>query len=345
MLTIAEKKKLSVLVVDDFPNMRRTIKNMLHSLGYFKITEAGDGDEAIETLDRMYNSPSRVQFVVLDWNMPRVHGIDVLKFIKNDPRFMLFTSVLMVTAENYAEEIIEAAEDNVDGYIIKPFVAKTLEDKIAKILEKKNNPTKMEKMFREGIVLANKREYATAKAKFEELLAANPNSPRALRELGKICTVEENFPKAEECFRKALEINKDYTKAMENLATLYVKMGKEDEAIKVLEGAVKISPRNGDRLLFIGSLYMKKGKYREIIELYEAAHRLGLSMIRYDLDVILAAANLELKEVARAREIMQNAVGNAVDKEKVKGELTKALDASTISEPDKQELRTTLASL
>jgi tetratricopeptide (TPR) repeat protein len=268
----------------------------------------------------------------------------VLKFIKNNSKFMLFTSVLMVTAENYAEEIIEAAEDNVDGYIIKPFVAKTLEEKITKILSKKLNPTPLEKIFREGLVLANKNEYATARTKFEELLVLNANSPRTLRELGKIHVVEEHYDKAEESFKKALEINKDYTKAMENLASLYIKTGKDDDAITILEGAIKISPRNGDRLLMVGNLYLKKGRFKEIIDLYEAAHRLGLSMIRYDLEVILAAANLELKDPARAKEVMKSAIANAVDKEKVKEEMRKALDGSSISEPDKKEIHDFLVS-
>ncbi len=333
-----DKKKLSILVVDDFPNMRRTIKNMLHSLGYFKITEAGDGDEAMETIDRLYTTPSRVQLVILDWNMPRVHGIDVLRFIRQSPRHMVHVSVLMVTAENWAEEIIEAAEDNVDGYIIKPFVANTLEEKIKQILDRRYKPTKLEQLFREGIILLNKKENAKAKAKFEELLAQNPNSPRSLRELAKIAVADGDSAKAEELLKKALEINKEYAKAMQDLGAIYSKDGREDEGIKLLEDAVKVSPRHGDRLALLGNLYFKKGRYKDVIDLLEKAHRFGLSMIRYDLDVLLAAANMEAKNVARAHEIMRSAIGNAVDKDKVKDEIKKAIAASTISDPDKEEL-------
>lgn len=333
-----DKKKLSILVVDDFPNMRRTIKNMLHSLGYMKLTEAGDGDEAIETIERLYSTPSRIQFVILDWNMPRVHGIDVLRFIRTSPRHMLHVSVLMVTAENWAEEIVEAAEDNVNGYIIKPFVAKTLEAKINQILEKQFKPTKLERIFRDGIVLMNKQEFGQAKAKFEELLAANPNSPRSLRELAKIAVQDKDTKKAEEYLKKALEVNKEYTKAMQDLGAVYAQEGRDDEGIAILEVAMKTSPRNADRIALLGSLYFKKQRYKDIIDMVEKAHRFGLSMIRYDIDVLLAAANLEMKNVARAKEILMGAVGNAVDKDKVKVEIQKAIAAAGIPDPDKEEL-------
>lgn len=339
-----DKRKLAVLIVDDFPNMRRTIKNMLHSLGYFKLSEAGDGDEAKETLSRMHGTASAVQFVILDWNMPRVHGIDVLRFIRSDPRFMLNVAVLMVTAENWAEEIIEAAEDNVDGYIIKPFVAKTLEEKIKQILARKSNPTKLEKLFREGMAAKNKSDFAKAKEKFGEILSQNPNSPRSLRELAKLAVMEKDYPKAEELLKKALEINKEYTKGMQDLGALYVETGRDDEAMTVLEDAVKISPRNGDRLALIGGVYMRKKRYADLVALFEKAHRMGLSMIRYDLDVLLAAANLETGKVDRAREIVRNAVANAVDKDKVREEMLKAVEAATISDPDKEELRKDIAS-
>ena len=333
-----DKKKLSILIVDDFPNMRRTIKNMLHSLGYMKLTDAGDGDEAIETIERAYTTPSRVQLVILDWNMPRVHGIDVLRFIRTSPRHMLHVAVLMVTAENWAEEIIEAAEDNVDGYIIKPFVAKTLEQKINQILEKRYKPTKLEQLFRDGIVLMNKKEFGQAKAKFEELLALNASSPRSLRELAKIAVQNGDNKKAEEHLKKALEINKDYAKAMQDIGAIYAKEGRDDEAIKMLEDSLKVSPRNADRLALLGNVYFRKQRYQDIITMLEKAHRLGLTMIRYDIDVLLAAANLELKNVARAKEILMGAVANAVDKDKVKGDIKKAIATATISDADKAEL-------
>ena len=133
-------------------------------------------------------------------------------------------------------------------------------------------------------------------------------------------------------------INKEYTKAMQDLGAVYAKEGRDDEGIAILETAMKVSPRNADRIALLGSLYFKKQRFQDIIDMVEKAHRYGLSMIRYDIDVLLAAANLEMKNVARAKEVLLGTVRNAVDKDKVKAELKKAIAASTISDPDKEEL-------
>ncbi|MDH5751769.1 MAG: response regulator [Deltaproteobacteria bacterium] len=119
--------KMSVLVVDDFATMRRIITNVLKQLGYETIYEAEDGTKALQILET-----EKVDFVITDWNMPQMSGLDLLKAIrasedkKNIP-------VLMVTAEAMQENIIKAAQAGVNNYIIKPFDAKTLADKIAKI--------------------------------------------------------------------------------------------------------------------------------------------------------------------------------------------------------------------
>jgi len=119
---------MKFLVVDDMPNMIRTIKNMLRHLGYHYTTGAGDGLEALGVLKR-----KEIDFVITDWNMPNMTGIDFLRKARSDDDLKEIP-FLMVTAEVLDETIAEAAETEVDGYIIKPFVAKTLEEKIQKIL-------------------------------------------------------------------------------------------------------------------------------------------------------------------------------------------------------------------
>jgi two-component system chemotaxis response regulator CheY len=119
--------KMSILVVDDFSTMRRIITNVLKQLGYENIIEAEDGTKALTVLETQ-----PVDFVITDWNMPQMSGLDLLKAIraskdrKNIP-------VLMVTAEAMQENIIAAAQAGVNNYIVKPFDAKTLADKINKI--------------------------------------------------------------------------------------------------------------------------------------------------------------------------------------------------------------------
>jgi two-component system chemotaxis response regulator CheY len=124
---MAPNPKMSILVVDDFSTMRRIISNVLRQLGYENIIEAEDGSKALAVLDQQ-----TVDFVITDWNMPQMSGLDLLKAIRSNP-IRKGIPVLMVTAEAMQENIIAAAQAGVNNYIVKPFDAKTLADKINKI--------------------------------------------------------------------------------------------------------------------------------------------------------------------------------------------------------------------
>jgi len=123
-------KNIRILIVDDFSTMRRIVKNLLNDLGFTNTAEADDGTTALIELHK-----SRFDLVITDWNMPGMSGIDLLKAIRADPALAKIP-VLMVTAEAKREQIIEAAQAGVNGYIIKPFTAATLEDKLNKIFER-----------------------------------------------------------------------------------------------------------------------------------------------------------------------------------------------------------------
>jgi len=123
-------KNMKILVVDDFSTMRRIIKNLLRDLGFNNTQEADDGKTALPMLKN-----SDFDFVVTDWNMPGMTGLDLLKEIRADEKLQS-TPVLMVTAEAKRDQIVEAAQAGVNGYIIKPFTAATLKEKIEKIFER-----------------------------------------------------------------------------------------------------------------------------------------------------------------------------------------------------------------
>ncbi|SEP80061.1 two-component system, chemotaxis family, response regulator CheY [Solimonas aquatica] len=120
-------KNMKILVVDDFSTMRRIVRNLLADLGYTNVTEADDGKSAWPMLQA-----TTFDFVITDWNMPGMTGIDLLRAIRGDER-MAKLPVLMVTAEAQRDQIIAAAQAGVNGYIIKPFNANTLKEKIDKI--------------------------------------------------------------------------------------------------------------------------------------------------------------------------------------------------------------------
>lgn len=123
-------KNMSMLVVDDFPTMRRIVRSLLKELGFNNVEEAEDGQDALNKL-----RSGKFEFVVSDWNMPNLDGLDMLKQIRADES-LKHLPVLMVTAEAKKENIIAAAQAGASGYIVKPFTAATLNEKLTKIFEK-----------------------------------------------------------------------------------------------------------------------------------------------------------------------------------------------------------------
>lgn len=123
-------KNMKILIVDDFSTMRRIVKNLLRDLGFNNTQEADDGLTALPMLKK-----GGFDFVVTDWNMPGMQGIDLLRNIRADEE-LKHLPVLMITAEAKREQIIEAAQAGVNGYIVKPFTAATLKEKLEKIFER-----------------------------------------------------------------------------------------------------------------------------------------------------------------------------------------------------------------
>lgn len=124
---------MKILVVDDFSTMRRIVRNLLKELGFANVHEAEDGVEGLNKL----RTEGDFEFVVSDWNMPNMTGIDLLREIRKDPK-LKHLPVLMVTAEAKRENIIEAAQAGASGYVVKPFTAATLDEKLKKIFQNMN---------------------------------------------------------------------------------------------------------------------------------------------------------------------------------------------------------------
>ncbi|MBF0537976.1 MAG: chemotaxis response regulator CheY [Nitrospirae bacterium] len=127
---MAYDKNMKILVVDDFSTMRRIVKNILKQLGFDKIEEAEDGEQAFTKLKN-----GAFDFLVTDWNMPNVSGLELLKRVRSDAKLKSMP-VLMVTAEAEKEQVVEAVKAGVNNYVIKPFTADVLKEKIEKIFEK-----------------------------------------------------------------------------------------------------------------------------------------------------------------------------------------------------------------
>ncbi len=122
-------KMIKILIVDDFATMRKVIRNLLKQIGYENIVEAENGQIALSTLQSQ-----KIDFIISDWNMPNMTGLELLKAVRADEDLKK-TPFLMVTAEALKENVVEAVKAGVNNYIVKPFTAEVLEEKIKKIID------------------------------------------------------------------------------------------------------------------------------------------------------------------------------------------------------------------
>jgi two-component system chemotaxis response regulator CheY len=127
---MAMDKNIKIMIVDDFATMRKVIRNLLKKSGYENIVEAEDGAVALKEL-----KSQKIDFVVSDWNMPNMTGIELLVAVRADADLSK-TPFLMVTAESLPDNVVQAVKAGVDDYIVKPFTAEVLGEKIGKIVEK-----------------------------------------------------------------------------------------------------------------------------------------------------------------------------------------------------------------
>ena len=125
-------KTIPILIVDDFSTMRRIVKNCLKQLGFDNVTEADDGQTAWQKLQ---TGETEFKLIISDWNMPNMMGIDLLKAVRQDEKYKT-VPFLMVTAEGQKDNIIEAAKAGVSNYVVKPFTADILEQKLEAIFKK-----------------------------------------------------------------------------------------------------------------------------------------------------------------------------------------------------------------
>ncbi|HOO40773.1 MAG TPA: chemotaxis response regulator CheY [Syntrophales bacterium] len=123
-------KSIKILIVDDFATMRKVIRNLLKQSGYENIVEAEDGVNALKVLQSQ-----KIDFIVSDWNMPNMSGLELLKAVRADEELKALP-FLMVTAEALQENVVAAVKAGVSNYIVKPFTSETLDEKIKKIMEK-----------------------------------------------------------------------------------------------------------------------------------------------------------------------------------------------------------------
>lgn len=261
----ATDNKMKLLIVDDMTNMRRTIKNMLKYIGYEYIMEAENGNTALKKM-----KSESIDFVICDWNMPVVSGIEFLRKVRDDERLKTIP-FLMVTAEVEAPQIVQAAETEVDGYIIKPFVAKTLEEKINSILEKRTNPGETERLLMKAGEYTDGRMYKEALSLYEHALKLNTKSAKIRHAIGQVYEKMGMDDKAVTYYEDAYKNNPQYIKVHQSMGDLYLKKGDTDKAAEAIERAARISPNNPQRQAQLGKIYLQKGDMEKADRAFKTA--------------------------------------------------------------------------
>lgn len=256
---------LKFLVVDDVANMRKTLRSMLRMIGFTDVTEADDGDTGLAKLRQQ-----KMDFVIADWNMPRMPGVEMLRHIREDPmlRDMPF---LVITGEVDEAQVVRAAEEDVDGYIVKPFVADTLEKKINAVFERRANPPQVEVHLKLGYAYKENGMLKEAMAEFEKARELKPKSARIPMAMAQIFEAMGDNRKAEELFNVAISFNPRFVKAYHTIADFQAKLGNEEAALAALKTATELSPTNVAKQLELGKMLVKAGRMEEADATFKAA--------------------------------------------------------------------------
>ena len=262
---IPNKNQFKILIVDDKANMRRTLRNMLRVLGFANFREAEDGDVAVQRM-----KAEKFDFIICDWNMPRMSGVDVLRVTRSDERFKDLP-FLMVTAEVEESTVAEVLEADVDGYVIKPFLPKTLEDKMVDILSKRQAPSALDTHLQLADVLIKAKNFAQAHQELDKAAKINQRSPRVHYYRGLTYEAQGDLEKAEKALTLAREVGPKFIKAHEKLAEILERKGKKSQMLEVLKEVVRISPRNADRQTKLGQALLADGRIQDAKTAFKTA--------------------------------------------------------------------------
>ncbi|BCB96763.1 hypothetical protein JZK55_16850 [Dissulfurispira thermophila] len=292
-----EYLNINCLVVDDEASMRKTISNMLTRMGFKSIITAVDGKDALTIIQT-----SKIDLVICDINMPEMTGLELFKTVRENKKYndIIF---IFVTAEIKRHTVARAAEEGGAGYIIKPFVMATLEDKIAGVLNKKFKPSSIEMHLKSFEQYLESREMLSAENELKRALEIAPESPTIIYSFGRFHLIKGEPDKAIEYFKEAIAKKPLFVKAYDAIGKIYEDMGDIQSAIKYYEAAHEISSSNTDRLITLSKLYSKAGEINKAESILKDA----VSDIRQDVSTsghLMGEMYLSKNENEKALEIL-----------------------------------------
>ncbi len=259
-----DMQQMSVLIVDDMENMCKAIKSMLKVLNIgSQVFYAFNGLDAWKILER----GEKIDLAIIDWNMPGMTGVELLGHIRDD-RNLRDLPVVMVTAEANREIVAEAAESDIDAYILKPITVKALDERIKLVIDKANNPPPMILHLKNARILEESGYIENAINEALLAMEANPSSSRPVRELGSLYLKKGDLEGAEKLFLKAVQMNGMDVLAFHSLGDIYLKRGDVDSAAKYYERAMIISPRHLERGMNLGKILLEKGLINKALKVF-----------------------------------------------------------------------------
>ncbi len=292
-----QSSSISILIVDDIPQMRETVRSMLRSYGYTTLHLADSGNRALGVIESHL-----IDMVITDWNMPNMPGIELVKKLKNDPK--LFTvPVLMISDERTVDKVLYAIEEGVDGFLVKPFSEEQLIKHVRRVFGKVNSADETEKLVFEVRRLKLSGKYREALELGDKILNVRIH-PRVVLMMCECLYHVKEYDKAMNMMLDSDEEsrNSEHTNL---LGKIYMKLGKEDQGILYLEQAVKRNNLNNDRKIDLARAYVNIGRIEDAEKVVSAIIRSSPT----DLNLVdIAQLYLDMGEVDRAGSYLKQTV-------------------------------------
>jgi tetratricopeptide (TPR) repeat protein len=276
---VKNRLNFTILIVDDKPNMRKTVRNMLRVLGFNSFREAEDGLDAYRKLEA-----ETVDLILCDWNMPRMNGYEFLLRVRESDKFR-HLPFLMVTGEVEAGTVAQAIESDVDGYVIKPFVPKILEEKLIEVLTKRLEPSAVDQQLDQAEDFMEHGRFEEAHTALNQAEALLPRSPRVHYARGRVFEGEGRPEQAIEAYNTARQTGPRFVKARERLSQLYKDAGRTEDMLAVLREAVEISPNQPERQTELGKALLNAGRVQEAKQAFGSAMRLDPDNAKRKTDI------------------------------------------------------------
>ena len=258
-----ELETMSILVVDDLKSMRLTIRKMLQNLNIGKILRfAENGKEALEILD---STP--FDLAIIDMNMPVMNGIQMLDCLRKD-KVLRDLPVIMVTAQNERDIVLEVAESEIDAYLLKPLTLESLDRKIRGVVENANKPDKASLHLLKAREFEEEGDYPGAIEQTRLALIYKPSASRILRKLGLLHFKTDKLGIGEKCLQKAMSVNRQDTITRDHLSRFYLEKREYEKAARVFLEILSLSTRYFDKAMDLGEKLIIYGYKSLAIEIF-----------------------------------------------------------------------------